>query len=265
LRELCTTDASAADADPQPVRGVEPSHASSETHPSEPVMFQRAPAPPPALAAEPARRTPSAIARDGLTFTVFIQGRGAYGAGILLDSRGHVLTCHHVIEDLASISVAFADGTSYPAKVLEVDTELDAALLQIEGGRSAALRTASIADVELGDELYALGAPRKMKFSLSRGMASFVGRAFDGVYFLQSDFALNGGSSGGPVMNARGEVVAMSSFVLRDSQGLAFALPIDYALRRFSSRLADEPALERADVDAFEGWLRELAKGAVKG
>jgi S1-C subfamily serine protease len=255
-------------AEPQLVRGSDEPGASDPAVP-EPVAPKPV-LPPPGepsaalVAAKGLRRKASEIARDGLTFTAFVQGRSVYGAGILLDARGHVLTCRHVIEGLPRITVAFADGAEYPASVLEVDPQLDLALLQIDAGRTPALRTASIASVELGDDLFAMGAPRKMKFSLSRGMASFVGRPFGGLHYLQSDFALNDGSSGGPVMNDRGEVVAMSSFVLRNSEGLAFALPIDYALRRFATRLAGAPALGGADGNAFEGWLARLGLPSVR-
>ena len=64
-----------------------------------------------------------------------------------------------------------------------------------------------------------------MNFTVSRGMVSYVGRRIDGNYYLQSDLATNDGNSGGPVVNDRGEVIAVMTFILRDSQGLAFAVP----------------------------------------
>jgi serine protease Do len=211
----------------------------------------------------PAPRKPSEIARAALGFTAFVSGGRVYGAGVLLDRAGHVLTCRHVIEGLDTITVSFSDGASYPARVIDSDPALDIALLKIDSDRAPGLTPASVAGVELGDDVFALGAPRKMAFSLSRGMVSFVGRRFDRVYYLQTDLAMNGGSSGGPVLNDRGEVIALSSFVLRDSEGLAFALPIDYAYRRFASHLVApaRAALEGSAAAAFEGWLSALDRG----
>jgi len=94
-----------------------------------------------------------------------------------------------------------------------------------------------------------MGAPRKMTFSLSRGVVSYVGRSFDGTQHIQTDISANSGSSGGPLLSSRGELVGISSFILRGSQGLAFAIPIDYAYRRF-------PVLRGGpDGKRFDRWL----------
>lgn len=215
-------------------------------------------APVEAQAAEPSARKPSEIARRALGFTAFVRGGRIYGAGVLVDDQGHVLTCHHVIEGLDRISVSFSDGVSYAATVVDSDPQLDVALLQIAPGRRPEFEPASVTDVELGEDVFAIGAPRKMAFSITRGMASFIGRPFNGAYYLQTDVAMNAGSSGGPILNDRGEVIAISSFVLRDSEGLAFALPIDYAYRRFRDALGTPKTLEGTANDAFEGWLSTL-------
>jgi S1-C subfamily serine protease len=221
-----------------------------------------APAEPPAQRKEAAQRgehkRKGELARRAVGFTVFVRGGNVYGAGMLLDRAGHVLTCHHVIEGLDRISVSFSDGETFTATVLDSDAELDLALLRIAPVRASKFVPASVTSVDLGDDVFAIGAPRKMAFSLSRGMASFIGRPFGSVYYLQTDLAMNAGSSGGPVMNEDGDVIAISSFVLRNSEGLAFALPIDYAYRRFRKWLPTPKALEGTGEDAFEGWLSQL-------
>jgi S1-C subfamily serine protease len=256
LRTLLRPRAEAAEH----VRGIEPPQVESKVRDSElhvPVPVVRATA----AEREPYALPPvSEIARAALDLTVYLSGPGAYGAGILLDREGHVLTCRHVIEGLDPITVSLANGEKLTATVLDSDAELDLALLKVEERRTASVATGSITGVETGDELFAMGAPRKMKFSLTRGMASFVGRAFDGVYYLQSDLPLNGGSSGGPILDRSGRVVAISSFVLRNSEGLSFALPIDYAYQRFARWLAGSPALEGERSQAFEGWLSAVDK-----
>jgi S1-C subfamily serine protease len=214
----------------------------------------------PEVAPEQQPRSISEIARSALGFTAFIRGGHVYGAGVLLDGAGHVLTCRHVIEGLDAITVSFSDGAAFPATLVDSDEALDIALLKIDSDRISELRPASIAGVQLGDDVLAIGAPRKMAFSLSRGMVSFVGRPFERIYYLQTDLAMNGGSSGGPVMNARGDVIALSSFVLRDSEGLAFALPIDYAYRRFAAHLQAPVGFESSAGGAFESWVSALER-----
>jgi S1-C subfamily serine protease len=204
------------------------------------------------------RRSASQIAADALGFTVYIRGGRVYGAGVLLDRKGHVLTCEHVIAGVEQLVVSFSDGSSYDAALVESDPKLDLALLRIAADRAPRLEPAAVSSVQLGDDVFAVGAPRKMAFSLGRGMVSFIGRPFDGIFYLQTDLAMNGGSSGGPVLNERGQVIALSSFVLRDSEGLAFALPIEYAYRRFAAHLQTPKTLAGSARSAFEGWLSAL-------
>jgi len=187
----------------------------------------------------PARISPAGIGERALRSTLFIRVGSTYGAGILLGPSGLVLTCAHVIEDASPIEVEFGNGARTMAKPIDRDVQLDLALLEITAQPAPGLRIGSIANVSIGDEVFTMGAPRRMAFSLHRGMVSFVGRDFDGVRYLQTDLPANAGNSGGPVINDRGEIIAIMSFILRESEGIAFALPIDYALERFGERLRE--------------------------
>jgi len=89
----------------------------------------------------------------------------------------------------------------------------------------------------VGDEVMAVGSPRKMYFSVSRGMVSLPNRFLDGVEYIQTDLPINVGNSGGPLVDNEGNVVGVVSFILRDSQGISFALPIDRAVARFGEHL----------------------------
>lgn len=201
---------------------------------------------------ERAAPAPRRVANDALRYTAFVRGPGVYGAGVLIDASGHVVTCRHVVQGLREIEVSFADTEPLPATLIDQDETLDLALLRIDSQRAPHVRPASIVDVRAGDEVFAMGAPKKLSFSLSRGIVSYVGRNFDGVLYLQSDLPINSGSSGGPVINQRGELIGIMSFVLRETQGLAFALPVDYVLRRFARTLGAP-----LDFTRFEAWLAE--------
>lgn len=192
------------------------------------------------------------IANRALEWTVFLRGGNVYGAGVLLDAQGHVLTCDHVIDGLEHAEASFdGDSTPIPVTIVARAGDLDLALLKLSKPvRSAPALRASIADVSMGDEVFAMGAPRKMTFSLSHGIVSYVGRSFDGTLYVQTDLSANSGSSGGPIMNDRGQLIGVSSFILRGSQGLTFAVPIDYAYKRFAAELG-----VRADTSRFDRWV----------
>lgn len=181
---------------------------------------------------------PRELAEQARSFTVFVQAGDFYGSGIVASERGHIITCLHVVEDMPRVRVTLADGTQHEATVIDRDRKLDLALLQLATPAHAVMKQGDASAVRPGDDVFAMGAPRKMAFTLSRGMVSFANREVNGVSYLQLDLALNGGSSGGPILNELGEVVAISSFILRESQGLSFALPIERALSRFSGQLA---------------------------
>lgn len=202
-----------------------------------------------------ARLTPQQIAKKALQWSASIRGEGVYGAGIVVDPRGYVLTNHHVIQGLEKIRVQFVDTPEMPAKLVEVDKDLDLALLKVEldEPRLVSAPAGDFLTAEVGDDVFAVGCPRKMNFTVSRGMVSYVGRRIDGNYYLQSDLATNDGNSGGPVVNDRGEVIAVMTFILRDSQGLAFAVPISYAYERF----ADVLGTPKIDLGRFEQWRKD--------
>lgn len=204
--------------------------------------------------------SPREIANRALEWTVFLRGGNVYGAGVVLDAQGHVLTCDHVIDGLQHVDAYFdGDPTPIPVTIVARAGDVDLALLKLpRHATSATVVRASIADVAMGDEVFAIGAPRKMTFSMSHGIVSYVGRSFDGTFYVQTDLTANSGSSGGPVMNDRGELIGVSSFILRGSQGLTFAVPIDYAYKRFAAELGVP-----ADTAGFDHWLesREADRG----
>jgi S1-C subfamily serine protease len=204
---------------------------------------------PPASIDSPADRVARALA-----YTVTIDGSGIYGSGVLV-APALVLTSSHVVEGMADPRVTFFDGAIVDAKLVELDRTLDLALLSIPQQRRAAPVWGDASSLRPGEELYAIGNPRHLGFTVSRGIVSFVDRPFDGVRYLQTDLPINEGNSGGPVLNARGELVALSSFILKRAQGLSFALPVRYASERFAR------ALGTALGDPLQRQRRELPPG----
>ena len=161
-------------------------------------------APPPEISAEDAVDLV-------LRTTVFLEGDGIYGSGLLIDPpAGLVLTSLHVVTEMGAPRVRSYDGRTGVARVVARDARVDLALLAVPELRSPDLQAPRLGDasaLRAGEEVFAIGAPRKLPFTVSRGIVSYVGRAMEGARYLQLDMAINDGNSGGPVFTRRGEVV----------------------------------------------------------
>ena len=165
------------------------------------------------------------------------------GSGVLISADGKILTAAHVVQTADVASVEFPDGQEVIARVIGTDVRSDVALLQLKEVPSG-IAPATLGDsnkLEVGDEIFVVGAPYGISQTLTAGHLS--GRHWlnkndesaTAVEFLQTDAAVNGGSSGSPVFNLNGEVVGIiSSLMSRSggSEGLAFATASNTA-RRF--------------------------------
>jgi S1-C subfamily serine protease len=190
------------------------------------------------------RETPawSKVAARAQSWTVAVRADQSYGAGVAVEKAGFVLTNLHVVDGAKSISVTPFGADAVAAELLDSDRELDLALLRTASALPAAALIGHSKALGVGDEVMAVGSPRKMYFSVSRGMVSFPNRFLEGVEYIQTDLPINVGNSGGPLVDREGNVVGVVSFILRDSQGISFALPIDRAVSRFGEHLTvDEP------------------------
>ena len=209
----------------------------------------------------PAVDVRDAIARI-LDRTVTIEGDGIYGSGVLVNPQeGLVLTAWHVVEEMKQPGITFFDGRTVVGKVVEFDKALDVALVQVPPQKGTAPLLGDATQLRAGEEVYAIGCPRHLGFTVSRGIVSYVGRYMDGARYVQTDLPINDGNSGGPVINQRGEVVGMMSFILRRAQGLSFALPVNYAADRFAKSIAP-PASDLSYLDRFHRW-RDAAGPSV--
>lgn len=208
--------------------------------------------------AHPRGTTASALdVRDAiagaLDYTVTIEGRGTYGAGILVaPAAGWVLTALHVVEEMPAPRVSFRDGRHVVGQVVEVDRNLDLALLRVPPQAVAPPLLGDASRLRPGDEVYAVGCPRHLAHTVSRGIVSYVDRPMYGARYLQTDLPINEGNSGGPVIDARGELVGVMAFILRDTQGLSFAMPVNAALARFPHLRARGAPANRRDVHAAD-------------
>lgn len=238
----------------QPVAGSSAA-GSSASAPAEPAPVaepseKAAPAPVAKASAEP--KSWGQVAAEAQAWTAAVRADQNYGAGVVLSRSGLVLTNLHVVEGTRSVTVTPFGSEPTPAEVVDTDDELDVALLALSRPAPQAAALGSVQTLAVGDEVLAVGSPRKMYFSVSRGMVSFPNRFLDGVEYIQTDLPINVGNSGGPLVDREGKVVGIVSFILKDSQGISFALPIDRAVARFAKSLGGQEAAADASPPAAE-------------
>ena len=163
------------------------------------------------------------------------------GSGVVVDASGYVLTNVHVVKDAGEIWVKINDKNGeariYQAEVIAGSLATDIALLKIipeEPGETFAAATfASDDDLLLGETVLALGNPFGLGGSASRGILSSKSRRtetegskLDIPDWLQTDASINPGNSGGPLINLDGEIIGINVAVLKEGQGIGFAIPI---------------------------------------
>ncbi len=175
------------------------------------------------------------------------------GSGFIISPDGYILTNAHVAQDADKIIVRLSDQRERPAKVVGVDELTDVALLKIEGENLPTVKIGDSDALEVGEWVLAIGSPFGLERTATQGIVSAVGRNLpSGTYvpFIQSDVAVNPGSSGGPLFNLRGEVVGINSQIYSSTggyMGLSFAIPIKLAIQ-----VVDQI---KATGEVTRGWL----------
>ena len=157
------------------------------------------------------------------------------GSGFIVSPDGLVLTNAHVVKGASEVVVKLTDRREFRAKVLGADPKTDVAVLKIDAKNLPTVRLGSTRDLQVGEWVLAIGSPFGFENSVTAGVVSAKGRSLPDdslVPFIQTDVAVNPGNSGGPLFNARGEVVGINSQIYSRSggyQGVSFAIPIELA------------------------------------
>ncbi len=177
------------------------------------------------------------------------------GSGVFLRENGEAVTNWHVLEGAASAKATAYDGTEYEVSgVYDYDAENDLARIQVRGSGFTPAAVNASGVLQTGATVYAIGNPRGLDGSLSSGLISSAHRVLNGAEFIQVTVPISNGSSGGALLNDRGELIGVTSASVSDGQNLNLAVPIEKlsALDRTDCRSVS------ATVQAF---MRELADG----
>jgi serine protease Do len=162
----------------------------------------------------------------------------ALGSGFVITADGYIVTNQHVIEGGYDVSVSFADGSTFPAKVVATNERPDIALLKIEAGKPLPFVAFGDSDaLKIGQTVLAIGNPLGLSSSVSAGIVSALNRDIDQTMiddFVQTDAAINHGNSGGPLFNLKGEVIGVNWALYAPgtqsgSAGLGLAIPANDA------------------------------------
>ncbi len=182
------------------------------------------------------------------------QPRQALGSGFLISSDGHIITNNHVVEDAAEIHVVFGDRTNVPATLVGRDPATDIAVLKIDPRPNMAIATWGDSDAaEPGSWAIAIGSPFGLGGTVTVGVVSARSRDIrSGPYddYIQTDASINRGNSGGPLFNARGEVIGVNTAIFSPSGvniGIGFAVPSNSA-RAVADQLIRTGRVERGYV-----------------
>lgn len=159
------------------------------------------------------------------------------GTGVVIDSRGYVLTNYHVVQGVSKIEVTTSDRQKTTAKVLAHDPETDLAILKIDLPRPLpTIKVGTSSDLMLAETVAAVGNAYGYEHTVTVGIVSQLGRTVqvneDQVYrnLIQTDASINPGNSGGPLLNLNGEMIGINVAVRIGAQGIAFAIPVNDAL-----------------------------------
>jgi S1-C subfamily serine protease len=173
---------------------------------------------------------------------VVIETDKGFGSGFVVKPDGTIVTNHHVVADAKAMAVKFASGEVYRnVYLLSSDPTEDLAVLKIEAVELPTVPLGNSSNVQVGEDVLLVGAPRGMEQTVSNGLISAI-RIDKGVRVIQTSAAASPGSSGGPLLNRHGEAIGVMSFGVTKAENLNFTIPINYVRGKLDTlTLASKP------------------------
>ncbi|MCH2114237.1 MAG: trypsin-like peptidase domain-containing protein [Pirellulales bacterium] len=159
------------------------------------------------------------------------------GTGVVIDSRGYILTNHHVVDGVKRINTTLAGGQTYVAKIVAYDKKSDLAIIRIRTPSPLpVIHLGTSEDLMAGETVVAVGNAFGYEHTVTTGIVSALHRnvqvneSQQYLDLIQTDASINPGNSGGPLLNIDGEMIGVNVAVRAGAQGIGFAIPVDKAL-----------------------------------
>jgi serine protease Do len=181
------------------------------------------------------------------------------GSGVIVDSKGYIVTNRHVVDKADRIRVRFEDdapGVQHDAKVIGTDQETDLAVIKVETDHALpAAKMGNSDSMQVGDWVLAVGSPFGLSETVTAGIVSAKGRDIvpgrQFQTFIQTDAAINPGNSGGPLVNMAGEVIGINTAILSETNayaGVGFALPSSTVVQVYNQLTGPEHRVSRGSI-----------------
>lgn len=185
------------------------------------------------------------------------------GTGVVIDSRGYILTNHHVVDGVRQINVTLDGGQAYVAQLVAHDRETDLAVIRIKTPQPLpTIHLGTSQDLMTGETVIALGNAYGYEHTVTSGIISALHRNVQVnetqqyLDLIQTDASINPGNSGGPLMNLDGDMIGLNVAVRAGAQGIGFAIPVDKAL---------EVATKMIKVEKLESYWHGITPLAIDG
>lgn len=222
------------------------------------------------------------IRSEAATLDAFGQTQAGVGTGFLIDKEGHIVTNNHVVtldgvNPARKITVTLSDGRELKATIVGRDAPTDLAVLQIDATDLEAVVLGSSSRLQVGEDVVAMGNALDLAGgpTVTKGVVSALGRLIEESNVtipdaIQTDASINPGNSGGPLVNMRGEVVGITTAVIRgQAEGIGLAIAIDTA-KPVVDELIDKGKVERgllgiSMLQNDSSWASSLGLGADTG
>ncbi len=174
---------------------------------------------------------------DDRQFNAEIPPMLGVGSGFIVSENGHIVTNAHVVQNADEITVTLNDGREFKAELVGTDMLKDIAVLKIDAGNLPVAPMGDSDILRIGEPAVAIGSPFGLEATVTQGIISTTARDPNELHMptdvrrvrklIQTDASINQGNSGGPLLNARAEVIGVNQAILPYARGIGFAIPIN--------------------------------------
>lgn len=191
--------------------------------------------------------------KDSLNSVVVIRTQQTVGSGFAIGEH-LIITNYHVVSGYKTVNLVTYDDSDFMGQVIKVDEAIDLALIRVEEFSFLPLQL-NMDELNPGDDVYAIGTPSNIPFTMTKGIISSFSRWIDGKEYIQIDASINSGNSGGPLLNVSGEVIGINTLKLQDAEGIGFALK-----SRYIDNFIRDADVEKVDPTQHQGQVSEEKK-----